>query len=91
MADYKIITEATVYQNGSYRVRLNPSGGELRIEKYILGSWVYAGGFAGIGAVNEWRWIVDGSQLKVQQLISGGSWSGVEGVDFNTITAFNEL
>lgn len=87
-----IITSIAEFTNSSHRVRLNPSGGELRIEKYTGGAWNYVGGYKEVGNTNnEFRWIIDGTKLKVQQIKDGGAWSGVEGVDFTTVTEYNEI
>ncbi len=75
------------------RVRLKPTGGELRIQKKIAEVWTTVGAYAEPGnSNNEFRWKVDGTKLKVQQIKDGGTWiGGVEGVDFTTVAEHNEL
>ena len=76
----------------SSTVRLNPTGGNLLIQKYVGATWVTVGSYGELGnSNNEFRWTVDGTKLKVQQIKDGGSWSGTEGVDFATVTEYNEL
>ena len=76
----------------SKTVRLNPTGGELRIQKNIAAVWTTVGAYAEPGnSNNEFRWKVDGTKFKVQQIKDGGSWSGAEGVDFTTVAEYNEL
>ena len=74
------------------RVRLNPISGELLIQKRIDGTWITFGAYGEQGNTNnEFRWKVGGTKLKVQQIKDGGSWSGTEGVDFTTVTEYNEI
>ena len=73
-------------------MRLKPTVGELRIQKNIATVWTTVGAYEEPGnSNNEFRWIVDGTKLKVQQIKDGGSWDGVEGVDFATVQEYNEL
>ena len=90
MASEKIITSITNYRYDTHRFRLNPENYELKVEQYQGGSWTKVGGWkTPVGDTNEFRFTFDSGDLVLQQLISGGTWSGTEGTDYNTIQYFS--
>lgn len=93
MADNIIVTVPRVYTNGIYSFRLNPNANEIDVDMSQGGSWVTVTTFKKpTGDTSEFRFIVEedcSCELLLQQLISGGSWAGSEGVDFDTIEYFS--
>jgi len=73
-------------------IRLNPFGGELLIQKSVGGTWITLRDLSAPGtSENKFRVIVESSQLKFQQLMAGGSWTGTEGVDFKSIEGYDKI
>lgn len=93
MANYAILTTTLNFISVDLiQFRLRPDGAELKVEQYDGASWheITSWGKPG-GDTNAFRFIINRptGELRLQQLISGGSWSGTEGVDFDTIEYFN--
>lgn len=85
-----IITAERIFTHGEDRVRLYPNGGILYIQKEVGGVWVDYEEHQDPGnLVNEFRYIIVGCDLYLQQLIFGGDWGGTEGVDYNTIIIYS--
>lgn len=91
MASYIDISSITNYTNGTEQFRLNPTGYELLVQQKSGASWVKVGGWKSnpLGNTNTFRFVIVSGELQLRQLISGGSFDGVEGTDYNILEYFN--
>jgi len=88
---YQIINKNAYYRKGSDKILLEPAGGKLYVKCWTGSTWTTDTSFGEPGNTNnEFRYIVEEGKLKIQQIKDGGSWGGIEGVDFVTIQEFNK-
>lgn len=91
MTNEIITTERILTNSSGDRIRLYANGGTLYIQKETGGVWVTVDEHTVPLGLNEFRYIVDGGILKLQQLLVGGVWGGAEGVDFTTMVEYNPV
>ncbi len=88
----QIITTELIFTHAGDSIRLYVNLGRLAVQKDVGGAWVTVMDWGKPGnPVNEFRWIVDGGLLKIQQLRLGGAWTGAEGIDFDSVGIFNPI
>lgn len=91
MTNEIITTERILTNSSGDRIRLYVNGGTLYVQKETGGIWVDVDEYTVPFGINEFRYIVDGGILKLQQLLVGGAWGGAEGVDFTTMVEYNPV
>lgn len=85
-----IITSDRTYTNGGEQVRFHIDTGVLQVQRYN-GGWVTVHSYGSPLGINEFRIIAEDDQLKVQQLLMFGNWTGAEGVDFTTVDSWLKI